>query len=354
MRPVSTDALSETLDYLVLLGRDGIQPQEARARLRLLQARHADTDLHLVWEAEAYDGSVHYDVLMRGAGATVSLSVCPDRALPWPLRGAQRWSDADLLRVDDVVLKVDQAIASIDFIWNEWPIARRLIDVCLMQAEFDREPAVVSDSELQRGMDAFRRTHKLFDAETTQRWMEARGMTHAQMERIVNDNLAIGKLRDRVVGDRVDAYFEAHAADFDEIVVARIELADEDAARRLGRDIAEGRLDFYEAARREVLADHTRGAGRSSPMFAVLQRREVPSGSPLLDATPLAVVGPTRSGEGYAIDQVVSIRSAWLDQATRAEVTKLLFEEWLAERRKSARIEWFWGRASNRGTPHRS
>jgi len=36
---------------------------------------------------------------------------------------------------------------------------------------------------------------------------------------------------------------------------------------------------------------------------------------------------------------------ASLDAATRRTIAKLLFEEWLEERRQAAHIEWNWGSA---------
>src|SRR5262245_49738026 len=98
MKETLRRALVDSLDYLVTLTREGIRPAEARARLRLLQEQHPETGVDLLWEEEAYDQSVHYDALLRLSGeGTISLSFCPERALPWPLRGVQRWSEADLV-----------------------------------------------------------------------------------------------------------------------------------------------------------------------------------------------------------------------------------------------------------------
>src|SRR5215475_11356528 len=122
----------DTLDYLMSIVRDGTKPEEANSGLRPLQRRHSDVAVHLVWEEEAYDRSHHYDALLNlPEGGTVSISYCEDRVKPWPLRGVLRWSDADLVRVNNNVLKVDQAIACLDFIWDEAHITDRLVNVCL-------------------------------------------------------------------------------------------------------------------------------------------------------------------------------------------------------------------------------
>src|SRR3989442_1755928 len=133
MNSTLQQALIDALDYLMRLNREGTRPEEAKARLRPLQKSHPDIEMDLLWEEEAYDQSVHYDILLCLSGeGTVSLSFCPDRILPWPLRGVHRWGERDLVRVNNTLLKVDQAIACLDFIWDEAPIINRLVNVCLI------------------------------------------------------------------------------------------------------------------------------------------------------------------------------------------------------------------------------
>src|SRR6266581_1577387 len=84
MKPMLSQALNETLDYLRGLAQEKIRPAEAKARLRALQSRHPEMPLELLWEEESFDKSVHYDALLGLAGeGTVSLSFCPDLAQPW-------------------------------------------------------------------------------------------------------------------------------------------------------------------------------------------------------------------------------------------------------------------------------
>src|SRR6185503_13706314 len=93
-------AVADTFEWLRAVSREGLRPEAARSRLALLQTRQPGTKLELLWEEEPYDRFVHYDVLLDLPDGTLSLSFCPARAVPWPLRGAHRWSDADLVRVN--------------------------------------------------------------------------------------------------------------------------------------------------------------------------------------------------------------------------------------------------------------
>lgn len=346
MSATPQQAVSDTLDYLMTLVQEGVRPQEAKARLRLLQKQHPDTGMNLVWEEDVYDGSMHYDALLRlSGGATVSLSFCPERALPWPLRGAHRWSESELARVNNTILRVDQAIACLDFIWHEAPIINRLINVCLVQEEFDRNPVELSDEELQLGMDDFRRAHKLYTAEDTHLWMQQRGLRQEQFERLVTDNLALAKLRDRVAEGRVESYFDSQRAAFDTAQIARIEFADEESARRTYRQILAGEVDFYTAAQTQFLA--TPGQKAEHSLFATVRRGELSAelGTAIFAAAPGEVVEPLRVTDGYALVRVLALTPARLDEPTRAAIKERIFDQWLAERRRAASIEWFWGNA---------
>jgi putative peptide maturation system protein len=363
-------ALGETLDYLKEVARDGAGPAEAWHRFRGLQQRHPETPLDLVWLEETYDRSVHYDALLDLPGeGTVSLSFCPEGGLAWPLRGVQRWRDQELLRVNETVLTVDHAIACLDYIWNEARILRQLVDVCLIQEALRHAPIVLSDAELQRAMDRFRRTHGLLTAAATHAWMAERGVTPEKLERLVADEATLARLRERVVAGRIEAYFESHRDELAAVALTRLELADEAEARRAFEELQAG-ADF-DALARDRLADAL-ARGRRPPLLqsAVLRRSEASElgvlehtgviraascplkGEPppdlfsaLFAAGPGDVIGPLRTGRGFALLRVVAVAPPRLDAAAREEIARRLFEEWLAERRGEARIEWYWGSA---------
>ena len=195
-------AVSHVLDYLLALQEARTQPREARAQLQTLRALHPDLQIDLLAEEEAFDQSIHYDALIQSPGeGTVSLSYCPERVVPWPLRGVHRWREGDLVRVNANVLPVDAAMACLDFIWDEAPTIERLVNMCLIQEELDRQPIDLNDAELQQAMNQFRAAKKLFKTDDTLRWLERHGMTHEKLERYVADRAIVPKLRDRITAD---------------------------------------------------------------------------------------------------------------------------------------------------------
>ena len=188
--------------------------------------------------------------LRRAGEGTVSLSYCPERAVPWPLRGVHRWNDRDLVRVNANILPVDTAMACLDFIWDEAPIIERLVNLCVIQEELEREPIELSDAELQEAMNKFRAAKKLFKAEDTLRWLERHGMSHEKLERYVAENAMVPKLRDRIAAGRVEEYFRQHSSDFDTAWIARLEVTNESEAHELAKQIRGGRQEFFAAAER--------------------------------------------------------------------------------------------------------
>jgi putative peptide maturation system protein len=352
--------LVETLEYLVTLVRDGIRPEDARSGLRPLQMRHSEVGIQLIWEEEPYNRSIHYDALLHLPEGTASLSYCDDRAMPWPLRGVHRWSDAELVRVNNSVLRVDQAIACLDFIWEECRITDQLVNICLVQEELEKHPIDLSDQELQRATDSFRSARKLYRAEDTYDWMERRGITQQQLERLAGNQATIAKLRDRLVGSRVQDYFDGHSADFDTAYIARFFLTDETLALETAERIRSGEVNFLDAAQCAfVTAKQSQRPIRPTgdgDLFSAVQRREAPVElrESLFGSAPGSVLGPTRDQDRYGIIRVLSVVPPTLDEPTRNSIKKILFEEWLEERRSTATVEWFWGNISGTAQVARS
>jgi putative peptide maturation system protein len=342
-------AVFDALDYLLALQHEGVRPRDARARLQCLRRRHPGLEIDLLAEEEAFDQSVHYDALLRHVGeGTVSLSYCPERAVPWPLRGVHRWSEGDLLRVNANVLQVDAAIACLDFIWDEEPTIERLVNMCIIQEELERQPIDLTDAELQDAMDQFRAAKKLFKAEDTLRWLEQHGMTHEKLERYVSERAIVPKLRDRIAASRVEEYFCQHQADFDTARIARLEMADESQASKLAGQIRAGAQNFFAAAECLFCEAAERNAPSKAGLFATVERRQAEPAfrDQLFAATPGQLVGPIPVETGYTLMRVLAIIPAELNGRTRAAIKDIFFKDWLAERRQTSRIEWCWGDAS--------
>jgi putative peptide maturation system protein len=337
--------LEDALEYLVGLAAGDADTTTAQRRLHELRAKHPEAKLRLLWQREEYDNSRHYDLLLvRPDRGTVSLSYCADRALPWPLRGGQRISERLLLRVNGTTMEVDQAIACLDFLWDEARLADRLVTACLVRQCLEEDPVELTDAELQHAMDAFRRAHGLLTVPATRDWMARHCLSHADLEQLVAGEAAVARLRRRETADEVRTYFDHHRPGLETARLTRLLFAERTAADRFTETVREGQ-DFYAAAERAA-ADGLLAAAVS--LFEPVRRDELDPhiAEAVFTAGPGAVVGPVPSNGGHAVLRVVACDPAVFDEATADLVQRRVFDAWLERRRRSARVEWFWGNAT--------
>ncbi len=347
-----TELVMETIDCLMAVSGSTVPPIDAANRLRRIEARHPRTQLRLLWQDMGADEHFHYDALLRlpQGGGTLSLGFCRELSVPWLMQGARRWNDGDLLRVGDSVLTVDQAIAHLDCLSEDSPMAPRLVDACLVHAELGRHPVEVSDAELQRAMDGLRRAHRLYTSADTHRWMERRGIEHADLERLAADHAALAGLRSRITAGRVSEHFAQHHADFDTACIAQIACPTRGAAQQTYSDIQAGRVDFFQAAQHRFRQAAERGNAIQANLFQTLRRGREPSAlsSQVFDAAAGDLLSPIDCDDGCLVVRVLSLAEAGLDDATHDLIQRLLFDQWLEQQRASADIEWCRGRAKSR------
>lgn len=334
--------LGDTLEYLMALWRENAVPDEARARLRRLQDQHRQIPMDLVWEKESYAQAVHYDVLLRPSEAgTISLSFCPDRAIPWPLRRAQHSRESEIVRVNGHMVTVQMVMSYLDFIWDESRLITRLVDICFIQDEIEKREILVCETELQQAMDLFRSKHQLYTAGLTADWLRRHGQTQEVLERTLEAEVAAAKLRDQIAEGKVEDYFASHSSDFDTARIARFKVGEMAHARSIIKQIHGGELNFFEAAREQFCVE----GSADGKLFAAVRRRDLSRerATAIFDASPGATVGPVPSGDGFELVNILKLNPARLDETTRSAIKEVLFEDWLAEQRREATIEWFWG-----------
>jgi putative peptide maturation system protein len=334
------DLLAGAARVLIHLTTSQATPAAALARIREFDRAHPGVESRLVWQREAYDNSLHFDLLLQGIEqGTVAISFCPDGELPWPMRGAQRWNEEDLVRVNDTVLKVQDAVSLLDFVWEERRLATRLVDVCLVREELERNPIALSTTELRQALDDFRARRRLLSAAATRDWMSERGLSHSQLERLVAEEERMRRLRRRLSEGEIERYFDLHRADFARAAIILVP-CDYSVAQTQN-------LVPYEVVR-DALRRHLSTDTAPPPRFCTITRsdRWTELVRHAFTAEVGTVSGPISDGAGSWLMIIVARTEPTLDRLTREEVEKHLFERWLADRRRTARIEWFWGYTS--------
>ncbi|MEV0582359.1 TIGR04500 family putative peptide maturation system protein [Nonomuraea sp. NPDC050310] len=183
--------LDEALEVLKA-GLDGLDE---------LRARHPGHRFRVVRQQEEHDGSVHHDLLITCPdGSTVTLSHCPDRELPWPLRGLRPPTRPILLRVNGVERTIQEVVLDLEDLWADRRIAERLVNTCLIQQELDTEPVELDEAELERAVEAFRRTKGLLTVAATRQWLAGQGLDESALTELAARHARAARLDARLPG----------------------------------------------------------------------------------------------------------------------------------------------------------
>lgn len=322
------------------LSRSSATPAQAAAQIRAL----AGPGVELVHERDAATGRTEFDAIVDLPDGAAVVRYCPDRGAPFILRGAERLSDRDLVRVDGEVMSVSHAIALLDFVWRDRPVMRRVLDACILQAALRADPIVPRDDQVQAALDAIRAANGLYSAEATRRWMAERGITHEALEAHAVDQAAIRALRDRVVGAAVADHFAAHRVDHDRATLARIAFPDSPDHRALVERAVTDGMDLTAVLGLAVAAGAA--PAQDDPVVVRVRRRDLSGAlrAAVFDA-PGGRLRVVREPLRIAVVHVFAVHPAELDDATAELIADELFSDWLAQRRSQARIEWNWGTA---------
>ena len=339
--------VTDTLRLLRTAASERLRPADVLARLGAAErADGVEPDVQIVWEREPLDGTFHYDALLDVADGTVSVSFCPDGDRPWPLRGVRRWSEGELVRVDETSLYVRDGLAIVDFIWDQEPLVSTLVNSCLLHNAIDAAGIEPSDEEVQASFDRFRLKRGLLTVDDTHRWLARHGFTLERLENHMKDEARIDRLFEQVAGDRIEELLHHRLSDLDLVLVAYFDLVSEQDAKTIVDDILCGKADFFALAaeRAAILRAHS-GVGEL-PLTKSLLRYEVGAAhrEPLFTAAVGDTVGPIPLEHGFRVFRILATSPATPENNARERARRMLFEEWLEGLRAKARIEWQWGR----------
>jgi putative peptide maturation system protein len=343
--PSIGDALNAALTLLREASVSRMGAGDLRAAMEQLQRQHPALELDLAAAPNDFDGSQDLHLLIAGlVEGTVSMAYDPPEALPWPLRGLQRWSNDLLGTVDGHPVTVGEAMVLVECLGTDVPVIRRIVDNAVLKRELRRRGVRPDDREVAEAAEALRRTLGLYRGEAFRAWLGERGMSEEVFLNQARDAAALQILRRQVVGaeGEAEAYFRAHPDIFATVTLALSSYPDEGRAR--------------EAL--QVPADDS-----SSALPAVLRALEVPEATGVLVTVTRSRIcrlppeqaealtnprqgdrrGPLRTRTGWVVAQVLELAPARFDDETRRAVEDVLFGEWLSARRRAARIQWYWG-----------
>lgn len=213
------------------------------------------------------------------------------------------------------------------------------VDAALIRQAAAQQGLEVSDEELQQAADDFRMEHSLHDVDATESWLAANHLSYESWEASLEEQFLARKLRDALTAQKIEQHFAENRLSFDTATISQLVVKDEGVARELRAQIVEDEADFHALARQFSIDDATKlasgfvGTARRTEMEAVIE-------AAVFGAQPGQVVGPFKTDAGWSLIKIEAHQRGTLDDATREKIKAQLFDEWLQEQRRKARIKF--------------
>jgi peptidylprolyl isomerase len=193
---------------------------------------------------------------------------------------------------------------------------------------------------VQEKADQYRRVHGLHRARETNDYLHALGVTLDDFESFLMDMLYHHKAMEQVGTEAaIQEFFQLNSPRFDSIEVSHIVMDSEDGAREMLSYLADDPDSFREMATEHSVAETASQGGRIGKVLRGSLQIDIEAKVFNAEAGDLLGPFPVADGTHFEIFRVDQTRPAKLDDETRAEVTRLLWDEWLLARSKEHSIE---------------
>jgi putative peptide maturation system protein len=218
------------------------------------------------------------------------------------------------------------------------PLIEEAIQTALIATAAKREGLTVSEGELQRAADDYRRSLGLHKAAGTQNWLRQNHLTIEDLESSLERTLLTQKLANRVTRGQVEKHFAQNAGHYDQAELAHIVVRNEGMANELLSKIRDDELSFAELAREYSIDAQSKDVGGSLGLVSRSTLNPAVA-SAVFAAHDGDVVGPVKTDMGFHLVKVKAIRRAQLNADTAATIRQELFGDWLQDQARKARVE---------------
>jgi len=185
----------------------------------------------------------------------------------------------------------------------------------------------VSDEELQKAADDFRRETGLISASETMEWIEEYSLTVDDFEKKLENDLLKSKVETALATEeKVNKLFAENILDFEKANISKIMVNDAGLAEEIMTQLNEDEEDFITLATKYSV-DSDKGG--------YVSRSDLPDEVDVLvfgDDAP-ELIGPVKAEGGYYIVKILEPKKADpSDELTRAACIKTIFDDYMAEK----------------------
>ena len=191
-----------------------------------------------------------------------------------------------------------------------------------------REGVCAAREDIQRKVDEWRYQHRLERVENTEAYLAKRGITLQDVTEDAEVRQLEYLLSEKIAKGQIESYFAQHTLAFDEAEICWIFHTDKGVIDEVDLQIRDDGADFYAMARRFSQDARTRS---SSGFLGRVRRKQLPKGiaARVFAVSPGEILGPEKVSKGFALYLVQERYPATLNERTKKEIRKHLFNQWL-------------------------
>jgi parvulin-like peptidyl-prolyl isomerase len=227
-------------------------------------------------------------------------------------------TDTDILKQ----LKISQMLPAIQ---EQILIAR------IVKDEAERVGIKIEISELQTAADAFRLKNKLIGAKITEEWLAIHQLSLDDFESIIQFQLTSDRLKQQVLGDKVEQYFYQNKLNFDRVVLAEVVIQNKELATELYYAVRDSEIKFHDVASKYIEDVELK---RKGGYLGQIARKDLNPELLSIFSTPNPpqVIKPITTAKGHHLIWIEEIITAELDEVVYQEIQNDLFIKWLREK----------------------
>lgn len=328
------EVLGQAVQLLHALPRDRRQVDEARQIVdRWAPAREGRATL--VVDEPPGQTEVDYDLLLdHPDGGTIAVNVQAADGIPWTVDHSTHWAAGALLTIDGKhSVMVPDAMLSLRMASTRHPsLLTQLVDrrIIITEIEADREP--LTDDELQRAADDFRRRQGLTTRQSTLEWLKELGLPMAAFQRQVESSGQITRFRERKMAEEAPLQLAENPEAFQLLVAVWARCATREVADQIA---AAGSDRLVETATRLITAgEDVEVSGRTGYAYTLP--------ADLATAAEGKIVGPLPDDARFLVGVVLRRTSPEPGPTLTAAAGRAGLEAWLSARRRESDIQWHW------------
>ncbi|NER00751.1 MAG: peptidylprolyl isomerase [Cyanothece sp. SIO2G6] len=243
--------------------------------------------------------------------------------------------DQHILKVNDDLIGIIQSLRYLRISGKLSVFLSEIIQNHILHQELEHfvEPTGIEIEQVS--MEA-RLQQQLVNPDQFQQWLIANNITYDDFRNQIIYRLKADKLKKQIAAPKLQETFEQQKQQLDRAVLSRIVVDSPELAQSLKIE-AEAGADFTQLAKQHSVVDDAVVGGVMGPV----SYGQMP---PIIreaigNAQTGQIVGPVEIDQRYCLLKVEKILPATLDESLTKQLENKIFEQWLAEKVQSAKIE---------------